>query len=105
MEWNFKTTEQVIENQEIQKIDLQELKEEILLKSKQEKLFKEGLETSLDKSLIEINKLIDRMRVPFDKQKQFVKSRLMILLMDKKYKLPNFAEKSIQKLCNLIDEK
>lgn len=105
VEWNFKTTEQVIENQEIQKIDLQELKEEILLKSKQEKLFKEGLETSLDKSLIEINKLIDRMRVPFDKQKQFVKSRLMILLMDKKYKLPNFAEKSIQKLCNLIDEK
>ena len=93
------TIEEADINQDITKIDLKELREELLSKSKREKIIKptmqEKFEENLDNSLKEIDKTLNKL--PYKEQLEFTKRRLIVLLTTK-YKLKGLGERTLEKL-------
>lgn len=86
-------------NQDIPKINLQELKEELLSKIKREKIIKppmqEAFEKSLDASLKEIDKRLNELH--YNRQLEFTKRRLFLLL-NTKYKIKGLGEQRLKKI-------
>lgn len=86
-------------NQDISKINLQELKEELLSKVKREKIIKptmqEAFEKSLDASLKEIDKRLNEL--DYNGQLEFTKRRLFLLL-NTKYKIRGLGEQRLKKI-------
>ncbi len=94
--------ERFLESQEIEKIDLEEVKAIILSNAKLDKIkINDELLQAIDNSLFEINQGIDWFKIPYDAQKEYTKGQLRILLRDK-FKVAKFGEKSINKLCSGI---
>lgn len=96
-------SDQIVEeseiNQEPTKIDLQELKEEILLNGKRKKIIKPNIQDEfnekLDKSLTEIDRILNGL--PYKRQLEFAKNQLLFLLTTK-YKINGLGEKNLKKL-------
>jgi hypothetical protein len=86
-------------NQDTTKIDLQELKYEILLKVKREKIVsstvQDEFEEKLNNSMMEINKILAGL--PYKGQLEFSKKRLL-LLFTTKYKVKGLGEQKLKKL-------
>ncbi|MCU0471387.1 MAG: hypothetical protein MUF58_22660 [Arcicella sp.] len=86
-------------NQDTTKIDLQELKYEILLKVKREKIIKSTMQDEFDEklnnSLMEIDKILNGL--PYKGQLEFAKNRLLLLLTTK-YKVKGLGEQKLKKL-------
>jgi hypothetical protein len=93
------TVEEADINQDITKIDLKELREELLSKSKREKIIKPTMQEEfgekLDNSLKEIDKALNGL--PYKGQLEFTKSRLFVLLTTK-YKIKGLGEQTLKKL-------
>ena len=93
------TVEEADINQVIMKIDLKELREELLSKSKRKKIIKptmqEAFRENLDNSLKEIDKKLNG--VPYKGQLEFTKRRLFILLTSN-YKIKGLGEQTLKKL-------
>jgi len=98
---NKQSAEEISKTDDLQKLDLQELKERVLYKAKFEKIqVNEDIINAIDKSLSEIERIL--FKVPLNGQKFFVKRQLKYLLIGK-FKVAKFGETRVTKLCNLID--
>lgn len=86
-------------NQDTTKIDLQELKDEILLRVKREKIIKPIMQDEFDEKLNNSLKEIDRILygLPYKGQLEFAKNRLLHLLTTK-YKIKGLGEQRLKKL-------
>lgn len=86
-------------NQDITKIDLQELREKLLLKVKREKIIKPNMQDEFDGKLDNSLKEIDRTlnTLPYKGQLEFTKKRLFVLLTTK-YKIKGLGEQKLNKL-------
>lgn len=86
-------------NQDTTKIDLQELREELLLKVKREKIIKLTMQDEFDEKLNNSLKEVDKTLsgLPYKGQLEFTKKRLLVLLTTK-YKIKGLGEQKLNKL-------